>query len=68
MLGGMPYLITDKEDGLLIDAGNEHQMLDKIDELIENSNEVRRLTRNARKKVETYDWEVVKKSWCQILI
>lgn len=66
-VGGIPYLLENGKDSLLVNADDEEGMVARIEELIHQSDEVQRLTAYARKKVESFDWEVVKESWIKIL-
>lgn len=66
-VGGVPYLINDKHNGLLVDKGNVKQMVEAIN-LLRTNNELKsKLVKNARLQVEEFDWEVVKYQWNQIL-
>lgn len=64
-VGGIPYLINDKEDGLLVEKNNVNQMVDCIDDLI--NNKFSNLSINARKKVESFDSKIVLKKWNSVL-
>jgi glycosyltransferase involved in cell wall biosynthesis len=63
--GGMPYLVRDNIDGILVDKNNSEQMTAAIIKLISENNQ--ELSIAARKKVETFRWEVVKEEWFSIL-
>ncbi|WP_299667480.1 glycosyltransferase family 4 protein [uncultured Polaribacter sp.] len=60
-VGGIPYLIENKVNGLLVEKNNVSQMVQSIEDLIDNK--YPKLTLNARKKVEAFDSEVVMKKW-----
>ncbi|QNM86275.1 glycosyltransferase family 4 protein [Polaribacter pectinis] len=64
-VGGIPFLINDKVDGLLVDKNNEKQMSLAIMAILEDN--YSNLADNARKKVENFDWEIVKHKWLNIL-
>ena len=66
-VGGIPYLVSDKEEGLLVPPDNAKEMAAAIEEILENPQETLKRTRTARKKVEGFDWEVVKEEWMDIL-
>lgn len=66
-VGGIPYLVTDGKDGLLVEKENKHQMLTAIQQLLKDKNKVSTLTSNARNKVESFDWNVVKNQWLELL-
>jgi colanic acid/amylovoran biosynthesis glycosyltransferase len=64
-VGGIPYLINHKIDGLLVDKNNEQQMYKAIVSILNDTNSS--LADNARKKVENFDWEFVRHKWLKIL-
>jgi len=66
-VGGMPYLIDHKTDGLLVKPESSESMTNAIIQLVENHDLVYKLTRNARRKVEQFDWNLVKNIWLDIL-
>ena len=63
--GGMPYLINDGYDGILVNKNDSQKMANEIINLINNNNQ--QLALNARKKVENFDWTVVRNQWNSIL-
>jgi glycosyltransferase involved in cell wall biosynthesis len=66
-VGGMPYLIDHGKDGLLIEPNHVERMVDAILELYDTDLLAVTIARNARLKVEQFDWEVVKAMWFDIL-
>lgn len=66
-VGGMPFLIENEVDGLLVEPDNVDQMVEAIIRLHKNPREVKKLVNNAREKVEQYDWSVVKHQWKELL-
>ncbi len=64
-VGGMPYLIKNNIDGVLVDKENPQQMAKAIIQLIEENNQ--KIVKNARKKVENFAWCVVRTKWLSIL-
>ncbi|RLD26378.1 MAG: glycosyltransferase family 1 protein [Bacteroidetes bacterium] len=66
-VGGMPYLITDKKDGLLVDKNDADEMVNAVKYLINNQGFAKQITVNARYKAEQFDWEKVKKLWFNVL-
>jgi len=66
-VGGLPYLIEDKKDGILVDRNDAVMMSNKIKEILTEQNIAKELTQNARTKVESFDWSIVRKKWLKIL-
>ncbi len=66
-VGGLPFLIEDERDGLLVDEGNVDQMVQKIIELVKQPDFANTLSINARKKAVQFDWDVVKQKWKNLL-
>lgn len=64
-VGGMPFLINSGVDGILVEKENPKAMANEIIKLIKECNQA--LAKNARKKVEYFNWETVKKDWHKIL-
>lgn len=65
-VGGMPFLIENGVDGILVDKENTKAMSQEILKLLKN-NDVS-ISKKARKKAESFAWENVKKKWFQILV
>ena len=51
-VGGIPYLIRDGEQGLLVEAGKEEEMLCAVETLLSNPLRSTSITLNARKHIE----------------
>ena len=64
-VGGLPYLIEQNKEGLLVDKNNVDQMLAAVISLIDGNH--KDLARNARKKAESFAWNKVKDNWLKIL-
>lgn len=64
-VGGMPYLIENKVDGLLVDKNNANQMVEAITSILENK--YPEMEKRARKKVEQFDWQYARTKWLSIL-
>ncbi|MCR8666347.1 glycosyltransferase family 4 protein [Aestuariibaculum sp. M13] len=67
-VGGMPFLIEDEQDGILVLPNSVKAFVEAIMSLKNDSNFTKKITLNARKKVEQYDWEVVKSLWLSLLV
>jgi len=66
-VGGIPFLIKDKQEALLISDNDSEEMYCAVKELFENTDLRKTIVLNARKKAETFDWEHVKQKWVEIL-
>lgn len=66
-VGGIPYLVKDRETAILVDDSDSKAMVNAIIELIENPGILLKLSGNGRKLAEQFDWEIVKNQWKEIL-
>jgi len=66
-VGGIPYLIEDGENGLLVGSNDPESMAKAIESLIEDPELANKLSRKGREKVESFDWERVKSLWLDLL-
>jgi len=66
-VGGIPYLIENGVDGLLIEPEDSKTMAEKISMLIEEKNIAKSIIKNARRKVEDFNWLIVKKRWVKTI-
>ena len=66
-VGGLPYLITNEKDGLLVPPNNVDAFVVAIKQLINNPETSKALALNARLKVEKFDWNVIKYQWIKLL-
>lgn len=66
-VGGIPYLLTDKENALLVNDNDVVAMTNAICSLLEDREQCKTLALNARNFIEQMDWDVVKEGWKQVL-
>lgn len=66
-VGGIPYLINNQQDGILYNNGDLEDLIAKSKDLLENPVKSYNISLKARTKVETFNWEIVKKLWLNIL-
>lgn len=66
-VGGIPFLLTDYENGLLVSDSDVNGMTDAIIEIFNNEILREKITINARNTVESFDWNVIKQKWFEIL-
>jgi L-malate glycosyltransferase len=66
-VGGIPFLIKDKQNGLLVSDNEVVAMSESIKKIIEDSVFANKMAINARKESENFDWEKIKFQWNTIL-
>ena len=66
-VGGIPYLVAHEENGVLVDKNDVKGMSKAIVELFNQPARRDNLILNGRKLAETFDWNLVKKQWNEIL-
>ena len=66
-VGGIPYLLKDKENAFLVNDNDAEEMVKVIDKCSENPIESSLLTKSARASIENYDWQIVKTKWIALL-
>ena len=66
-VGGIPYLIENGADGILVEPNNPQMMAAAIMNIMKDSMLRKQLASNAREKVEQFDWDIVKKQWFEVL-
>ncbi|MFZ4105860.1 glycosyltransferase family 4 protein [Flavobacterium sp.] len=67
-VGGIPFLISDQKEGILVEENNCIEMNLAIKNLFLNQDLTTILITNARKKVELYDWQIIKLQWLEMLM
>ncbi|MFZ3273978.1 MAG: glycosyltransferase family 4 protein, partial [Lutibacter sp.] len=65
--GGLPYLIENEVDGLLIPVNDENKMAEAIEFLLSNAEKAAEMSINAREKANKFDGSVIKADWNEIL-
>nr|WP_298392083.1 glycosyltransferase family 4 protein [Flavobacterium sp.] len=66
-VGGIPFLISDKENGLLVADSDVDGMVSAIIEIFNNEILTQKIVDAARTTVESFDWSVIKQKWFEIL-
>lgn len=66
-VGGIPYLIKDGHDGLLVEKGDVNAMVSAIARIIDDKKLAADMSSAARAKAETFDWKVIKHKWTGLL-
>lgn len=62
-VGGIPYLLEDERDALLIPSGDEAAMAKAITRFLTEDGLAERLSRNGRQKVDQFDWSIILPKW-----
>ncbi len=65
--GGLPFLIEDGKDGLLVDKNDAGAMAEKIAKLLENSALASKTSMAAISKGNSFDWNIIKKDWEKLI-
>lgn len=66
-VGGVPYLVDDHENGLLVPPANEAAFVEAIEKVLHDPLLAQKLSSNARKKALSYDWSNIKGLWSDLL-
>lgn len=66
-VGGLPFLIENEVDGILIPPNNPEAFVKAIEDICANTLKAQEITKKARIKMEGFDWQKVKHSWIKLL-
>ncbi|EDM42952.1 Glycosyl transferase, group 1 [unidentified eubacterium SCB49] len=66
-VGGLPFLIKDMTNGILVLPNDSEEFVNKIEYLISNNSKCSQISDNARKVAETFNWNKIKESWLKVL-
>lgn len=66
-VGGIPFLLQDKQNAMLVDDDDSKAMKLAIEGLLNDTVLRENIIKNARITVEDFDWEIVKNKWFDIL-
>jgi glycosyltransferase involved in cell wall biosynthesis len=61
--GGVPAILTDGEQGLLVDCNDHQTAAERVVQLLEDPALARRLTHAARQSCDAYRWHTVRARW-----
>jgi glycosyltransferase involved in cell wall biosynthesis len=61
--GGIPYLVTHEDTGLLVDVNDHEAMAACALRLLEDPDLVERSTRRARRELVQYRWPAIRRQW-----
>ena len=66
-VGGIPYLLDDGVNGLLVPPNNVMAMVTAVRRILTEPGLATSLSRNAREKAEQYDWKAILPQWEQLV-
>jgi len=66
-VGGLPYLIEDGVDGILVPPNNPDAFVNALLVLVQQPKATQEQTIRAREKVAAFDWQTVKRQWNALL-
>jgi L-malate glycosyltransferase len=66
-VGGLPFLLENNINALLVNDNDVNRMVKAIVFLIENKHQAKAICLNARDLTESFDWNIVKNQWFEIL-
>lgn len=67
-VGGIPYLLENEGDSLLVPNGNDVAMAKAVQRLITEDGLSKRLSENARRKAEQFSWSNILLKWEKLLM
>jgi glycosyltransferase involved in cell wall biosynthesis len=62
-VGGIPYLLDHEETALLVPPNDSESMAAAVNRVLNEPDLAHRLSQNARKKVEQFDWSAILPQW-----
>lgn len=66
-VGGLPYLLENGKDALLVPPNDSSSMANAINEILTHPTLAQKLSQNARRKAEYYSWEAIYPKWEKLL-
>ncbi|MCF7568977.1 glycosyltransferase family 4 protein [Sabulilitoribacter arenilitoris] len=66
-IGGMPFLIENDKDGILVEPNKTELFVTTIKQIIKQPEFANTLAINAREKAEMFDWQTIKHKWVELL-
>jgi len=67
-VGGIPYLLEDESDALLVPTDDAAAMAQAIRRFLTEDGLAERLSRKARRKAEQFDWSIILPRWERLLM
>lgn len=67
-VGGIPYLIKDRQEGILVEPNSKEAIVRAVDELLNDELQQHNILINARQIAEMMDWNRIKNYWKAVLV
>ena len=67
-VGGIPYLLEHNINSLLVNDDDIDGMTNQINRLFTEPNLANNLSEKGKESVKSFDWELVKKQWIELLV
>jgi glycosyltransferase involved in cell wall biosynthesis len=67
-VGGIPFLLINEQDALLVPPNDEHHMTKAVMRLLQHPKLAQNLSHAAREKVERFDWQYIKQHWFEVFM
>lgn len=65
-VGGIPFLLNNRTDALLVNKGDTKRMAESVIELMESPDLLHEISIQARKKAEEFSWQAVQQKWIDL--
>lgn len=65
--GELPRLWTNNENALLVPVGNTEKMAGAVISILESPDLAKKITQNAKRKVESYQWDKIMPLWTKLI-
>jgi glycosyltransferase involved in cell wall biosynthesis len=66
-VGGIPYLLADGDDALLVPPDDPEAMAGAVERILTEPGLAARLSQDGRRKVEQFDWDIILRQWEELL-
>ena len=66
-VGGMPFLIQNKKNGILVKPESVDAFVESIKHMVSNKDVTNEIIKEARAYTERLDWEIIKNHWINVL-
>ncbi|MEO5775414.1 MAG: glycosyltransferase family 4 protein [Flavobacterium sp.] len=67
-VGGITYLLEHNENALLVNDDDVDDMTNQINRVFTEANLAQNLSEKGKESVKSFDWEIVKKQWVELLV